>query len=470
MTFSEMNWLDRILFLKRLKTESGIEKTVTGNPIHISDALAAKIKSLTVSLSPIQDLNGQDSPYPAGGGKNKINAPDATTTGRAYLYNGALVLPAGTYTLSFTSSSGASTSASVAITDGDGNSLVSGSHAIPYTFTLTAASATVKIYVPGAGTYTNIQLEEGSSATAYAPYENICPISGRDSVTVTRTGKNLFDVSQMHLNKRYNGSDYTGESAGTFKLPPGTYTIRLNDTSVFSSVAVARSKKPYPFTLSKAELNGTVNIQTASSHMATYVIDDTYPYIYVAPSTPTATTEADFANAKIQLEIGSTPSDYEPFDGASVTVQLGQTVYGGTVDFTTGEMTVDRAMVTFDGGFYKHSTALNAFYKNNAVSNAAEGKCVSNLFKYKASVLSSLAVEEFTIDTNYTRVAFKTDIFSGATECNAYLAEHPLTVVYPLADPIIIQLTPAQLSTLKGQNNVWSDGDSVEMTYKAVAE
>ena len=43
-------------------------------------------------------------------------------------------------------------------------------------------------------------------------------------------------------------------------------------------------------------------------------------------------------------------------------------------------------------------------------------------------------------------------------------------VCYKLATPITIDLTSAQLSTLRGDNNVWSDGDDVTMTYKAVAE
>ena len=31
------------------------------------------LKSLVVNINPVQDLHGQESPYPAGGGKNKFN-------------------------------------------------------------------------------------------------------------------------------------------------------------------------------------------------------------------------------------------------------------------------------------------------------------------------------------------------------------------------------------------------------------
>ena len=43
---------------------SGIWKTVTGTLIHITDALASPMQKCEVSLEPIQDLHGQDAPYP----------------------------------------------------------------------------------------------------------------------------------------------------------------------------------------------------------------------------------------------------------------------------------------------------------------------------------------------------------------------------------------------------------------------
>lgn len=54
---------------------------------------------------------------------------------------------------------------------------------------------------------------------------------------------------------------------------------------------------------------------------------------------------------------------------------------------------------------------------------------------------------------------------TSVTDWQAYVTEHPISVVYKLATPQTIQLTPAQLSTLKGDNNVWSDADSVSVDY-----
>lgn len=44
--------------------------------------------------------------------------------------------------------------------------------------------------------------------------------------------------------------------------------------------------------------------------------------------------------------------------------------------------------------------------------------------------------------------------------------EAPSTeVAYPIATPTALTLTPASLSTLKGQNNVWSDAGDVALEY-----
>lgn len=49
--------------------EKGVLKTVTGTIIHILDALKKPVNKFTATLEPIQDLHGQDAPYPSGGGK-----------------------------------------------------------------------------------------------------------------------------------------------------------------------------------------------------------------------------------------------------------------------------------------------------------------------------------------------------------------------------------------------------------------
>lgn len=278
--------------------------------------------------------------------------------------------------------------------------------------------------------------------------ENIRPISGRSYVTVTRSRKNLCSTGEFVIPVNSARNLYwEGSLTGTFTISAdksGITDVGNPNADRWIQVVVDGIERELMYSATSLTVTGTITSIKIYGSLA-----------YAKASGTVA----------IQIETGSVATEYEPYDGSSAVIQLGQTVYGGTVDVTTGKMTVDRAMVTFDGGFLKHSTISTAFYKKNAVSNAAEGECVSNLFKYKASNITGIEIGEFTIDSNYTRVAFKTDIFSDASECNAYLAEHPLTVVYPLADPVEIDLTPEQITALIGDNNVWSDAGDVDVTY-----
>ena len=154
-----------------IPTEAAVQEFSDG-----ADGMPMKI---VVGIEPVQDLHGYDNPWIGGEGKNLINAPDVTLAEAGDVFNGACKLAAGTYTLS---SSNTSVSVSVAGVSGT----------MPLTFTLADAVTTLQITASGAGTFNNIQIESSSSATDFAPYENICPISGWTGCKVTRTGKNLL--------------------------------------------------------------------------------------------------------------------------------------------------------------------------------------------------------------------------------------------------------------------------------------
>ena len=59
--------------LDAVKQGGDITKTVSGTMVHITDALAKAALSVLASIEPIQDLNGYANPWPAGGGKQALN-------------------------------------------------------------------------------------------------------------------------------------------------------------------------------------------------------------------------------------------------------------------------------------------------------------------------------------------------------------------------------------------------------------
>jgi hypothetical protein len=65
---------------------------------------------------------------------------------------------------------------------------------------------------------------------------------------------------------------------------------------------------------------------------------------------------------------------------------------------------------------------------------------------------------------NYIYIVHKT--ISSVADLKTFLAENPLQVVYELATPQTMQLTPQEVELLTGTNNVWSDGN-VTLVYSA---
>jgi hypothetical protein len=117
--------------------------------------------------------------------------------------------------------------------------------------------------------------------------------------------------------------------------------------------------------------------------------------------------------SKALMESGSIATAYEPYQGQFVTVQLGQTVYGGTVNVTTGELVVRTA----------------------------------NIASYNGEIIGEpwwSSMDEYVAGTTPT---------TGAQ------------VVYTLANPVTATLTPAQLQLLEGYNLLTTDGDTIHLRY-----
>ena len=178
--------------------------TVTGNHVNFSAPNGGKLDSVSVQIIPTQDLHGYANPWPAGGGKNLF---DCDTTVQAYInasgyetvspHNAAcdyiLLKPNTDYCVSCNQTMRNigtcifnDTKTSVLSRDDHNNvqSVVISSSAntrylrawinVDNSTTMTVAEC--KKYEP--------QVEAGNMRTSFAPYANICPISGLTGLSV----------------------------------------------------------------------------------------------------------------------------------------------------------------------------------------------------------------------------------------------------------------------------------------------
>ena len=497
----------------------GILKTVTGNPISVTDALAAPIKSLSVSLSPIQAGSGD--PYPAGGGKNLLNynrlLPEAVSVGctvdsdgnikkvpptgdsRSWGYatsNWTVTLPAGTYTLSWVVSTAATNSAAGCRVYSQGDSMLSSVIGLNF-FTVGTHSVTlvlhettsIGIIIKQYDCVYKIQLEGGSTATAWSPYENIRPITGRTAVTVTRTGKNILNLDNFEngLMSVYIGDSISAITQSARYIHSATYDASKGLYVTAQSLDASKIEWCVLCVYNNDVLANRYFLPITGASPATVSIaSETYEKAIIqfgAVSGNIALSCID--SIKASFSIGSTATDYEPYDDQSATIQLGQTVYGGTVDVIAGKLTVNWAKIVLNGtqqisreNWKPQAKSVGWIYPYDLTRNiVGTGAVLQNI---KCDTLPSMPFNSLqsingpgiALASNQTygiTVMYPDPSLTTASTINAFLAEHPIDVVYELAEPFDIDLTPAQLTALKGDNTVWSDGDDISMTYKAAS-
>lgn len=141
-----------------------------------------------------------------------------------------------------------------------------------------------------------------------------------------------------------------------------------------------------------------------------------------------------------------------------VTWQSAGTVYGGYVDLVRGELVADRVMINLkwqdterydSDGSYQRGRYV---HKRNDLITANGGVVISNVAPKKWT----------TAYTNY--------VYISATYIQLCLPvgtpdDTDIQVCAKLETPITYALTPQQITTLIGTNNIWSDAGDVELTY-----
>lgn len=329
MTFYDMTWLERLLFLKRIKGGSGHEETTTSNTF-VTD-MVAPLRKLLLSFAPKQSGSGDPSP------------------------------------------------------------------------------------------------------------DNVRPISGWDGVSVTRCGKNLwtdeyFSTESYPLtlitdttSENYGfyggsvanwGTNYSGKSYGLFDFP-------LNASSLTISATIKATTSTFSFRFYFMYSDGTRDYNkvltattTAERREATSTAGKTVVGAYIATSAGGSNTKGLIKD--VQIEIGSSMTDLEPYAGQTYSVSWqteAGTVYGGTLDMVSGVLTACPYYASYNG-----ETLVGEWISDRDV---------------------------YTPNTSPTTGAQVVNI--GGT-------------------PTTYQLTPQQINTLIGTNNILTDAEVSEIVYLKKAE
>lgn len=455
---------------KELATKGGadVTKTASGNPLTFSDGASAPLVNCAVTISPQQDLHGYDKPWVGGAGKNKFDKDNTTsiTTPSGAVRNGVYIsLTAGTYTVSINPNSAYKLNVRYKTDLEETWSTATVTSTTPTSTITLVSDGQVSLYADSGVLCSQIlepMLESGSTATTFEPYSNICPISGYSSVGVESRGKNLIDWKVNTTANKWQGA-----------LFPSTYTLSAESTLTSGNwyFRFSRGENEYPYRASECGLP-----QFAKASSGWFYGGETYQKITFIVPTGCTLIEIGKLNANgtisAQLEYGSVQTAYEPYnsDSKTYTIALGDTYYSGQIDAVKGVLVATRGYDEFDGT--ASVTISRSGYSNWYYTIANGGYAGANT----ANVLSNKYVGAGVTDNTDVLGVRKQSSGSvrvrvGGTEpadVSGFLAELTdthLQVVYPLTTPLEIPLTPTVISSLLGNNTMWTDGDNLEVEY-----
>lgn len=143
------------------------------------------------------------------------------------------------------------------------------------------------------------------------------------------------------------------------------------------------------------------------------------------------------------------------------------TVYGGTLDVTTGELTADAVSATVNPADIAQSVSI--YYVGTKSLPMKVGNGLPGICDRFPTVATS---DHFGVRfgaNNRIIYFYKLENLGIGTieEARAWFTANPTTVVYPLATPVTCQLTPQEVQLLAGENNIWADCGPTTLTYLA---
>ena len=337
--------------------------------------------------------------------------------------------------------------------------------------------------------------EDGAEADAKSVIAYIEPVQdlhGYDSPWPAGSGKNLLQNNGS--SEVINGITFTVHDDGT---------VTANGTASAEADFIIKSGlslKAGSYVLSGCPTGGSVSTYRI---FATNIGSDTGSSFAFTFNTTTST------SIRINIKSGTTitnllfkpmiclssvqnPTDYEPYsnicpitghtetnvvvspttdaqDGTTYPITFpteAGTVYGGYVDVTRGKLVVDRASADMGQlSWTQYPQNANVYYtaglqlKKTGVDNF-----ISEAFTYSNQPAASLPVGKMRGLSNSKTVYVALDVTSVE---DFRTAVDGLKIIYELNTPITYQLTPQQITTLLGINNVWADTGDVEVEYRA---
>lgn len=499
-----MNYWD-ILLAEKLKKDPPLPpipdnayllEQATGDVITLTDAAALPMPTATTTLTPIQDLHGFSYPWVGGAGKNllpmTVEGIKSANTSGTWSGNTYTILSCDFTVLTDNSNNVTGIKINNAPSGNHANFYLSNEITLNENCTLSGGvgTATVKLRVYSgqtvaaedagqgasitAGTYTNtriivnenynpnnmiiypmIRLATVTDPT-FAPYSNICPISGYDGAEYTRTGVNVWD-EQWEVGGYYNVNGVWIEQIDILSsknfisvIPNTNYYVKSPENI---GLAITFWTKDQTFIERRSGQQNSIVTTPSNCFYIAFNMAYTYGTTY---------------NNDISINYPSTITTYAPYQAQSVTLTFDNTIYSGVIDWCAGVVTVDKAMVDLGDMSWNYRTQAPQFYViYDTITNApkippANVKANAICSNYKVVARDDSTNFTFCIATNGNFFVYNDNYTDASTFKTAMDGAQ---LLYELSTPITYQLTATQLTTLAGYNTIYTDIGNISLEY-----
>lgn len=484
-------------------------------------------KSCVVAIEPVQDLHGYDHPWSGGSGTNlialtgttsqtsgdvtfkgdgskfKITGTSSSAYPQVYVYQANL--KSGTYTISKTIIGTIPSNAYLypVLRNADTQSQMVNLRGTNYgTFTIDS-NTNIAILLVAEGnniTWNNqeirIQIEKGSTATEWQPYENICPVIGWTEcnlgISGNGTSKNLLPIPTNAYSLETQSGLTVEQKCGTFKI---TGTSTANTSFVFEleeSVNLSPATNKIAFNNDKA--NSTVgvyfyrdttlahywNMNSANRVAENWTDTGNENVNRILIQIPNNST-VDMVLKPILCSKNESDTSFVPYKGTANNIKFKDgtnplIVHEGNVNFDTGELTIIRSYTdmsdliwTYHSASGQYNDYFDAYLPNDSITGRSAYAENLTCERYKSIPSAQIAITGYdngvmalangtrrliVCDQNYTDATAFTNMLSGKV------------LLYPLATPITYQLDPVTVKTLRGLNNFFADtGQILNLEY-----
>lgn len=317
----------------------------------------------------------------------------------------------------------------------------------------------------------SVDIEPAQAGSGDPAPDNVRPISGWTEAKVTRTGKNkLNPIFRQGSAINITDSNRITVQNGILVSAGQTYTFSADNYTDFGFVLNSSASNDLPIQ-GDYSYCGTAT-QWKNESITFTATNDGYVFVVVKHmQAPLAIVPSDVATVKMQFEVG-TSTAYEPYQGQTYTIDLDGTRYGGTLDVTSGTMTVDRVITTaLNSLSWEYRTGEYAYsYFASSLDDKKTGSIKMLCSQYKTAtggrttLTSDCMISPYNI-SNSKGICIRDDAYSDATTFANSLAG--VQLVYELATPIEVDLTPTEISTLLGTNNIFADCGDTTVDYYA---